>query len=296
MAIPFSQLETWSHQGAVTSSTDTYATVRRALENQNASYANRRFEIFLQGSYGNHTNIYAESDVDIVICYTDAFYSDLDLLPGEQKSTYQTAFRDADYNCETFRRDVQSALVSAFGQSVQLRTKAIKIAASGARRNADVIVAFRHRRYWEFTQSNQRFGEGICFLTNDGTRIYNFPRQHSANLTAKHQETGNRYKPAIRVFKNMRSNLVERGYIQEGDAPSYFIEGLLYNVPNNVFSGAIDETVLAVLTWLSQNQNREQFVCANGFYFLLRDNSSVCWAKDRGAQFVNAAVKLWNDW
>ena len=32
MAIPETQLDTWSHQGAMTQSKDTYATVKRALE------------------------------------------------------------------------------------------------------------------------------------------------------------------------------------------------------------------------------------------------------------------------
>lgn len=39
-----------------------------------------------------------------------------------------------------------------------------------------------------------------------------------------------------RVFKNMRSRLVESGLIEAGTAPSYFIEGLLYNVPNEKFT------------------------------------------------------------
>lgn len=75
MTIPLSQLETWSHQGSVTQSKNTYATVKAALEDANASYKSRNFKVFLQGSYGNDTNIYAESDVDVVIRYDGAFFS-----------------------------------------------------------------------------------------------------------------------------------------------------------------------------------------------------------------------------
>jgi len=67
MPIPESQLETWSKPGSVAQSRDTYATIKRALENTNATYASRNFEVFLQGSYGNDTNIFAESDVDVVM-------------------------------------------------------------------------------------------------------------------------------------------------------------------------------------------------------------------------------------
>jgi hypothetical protein len=67
MPIPESQLETWSHQGSVTQSKDTYAPVRSALLDSKAVYKDKQFDVFLQGSYGNDTNIYAESDVDTVI-------------------------------------------------------------------------------------------------------------------------------------------------------------------------------------------------------------------------------------
>jgi hypothetical protein len=55
MAIPESQLETWSHQGSVSQSAGTYATIKNALESADAKYTNRDFEVFLQGSYGNAT-------------------------------------------------------------------------------------------------------------------------------------------------------------------------------------------------------------------------------------------------
>src|SRR5208283_4293518 len=88
MAIPESQLETWSHQGSVTQSADTYATIKRALESASAKYCDRKFEFFLQGSYGNDSNIFAESDVDVVIRYDGAFYHDLSSLPPDQHSAF----------------------------------------------------------------------------------------------------------------------------------------------------------------------------------------------------------------
>jgi hypothetical protein len=68
MPIPEAQLETWSHQGAAIGSKTTYASVKSALEYESANYTDRNFSVFLQGSYGNDSNIFAESDVDVVIC------------------------------------------------------------------------------------------------------------------------------------------------------------------------------------------------------------------------------------
>ncbi len=297
MTIPESQLERWSHQGAVTTSKDTYATIKRALESPNAGYSGRSYKVFLQGSYGNDTNIYSESDVDIVICCADTFYYDVAHLTPEQKDAFNAYCGSASYAYATFKADVQAALVAAFGSSVQAPNKAFKIAAAGNRRSADVVAAFEHRRYIEFKNAiSQSYYEGISFFTADRSRIDNFPHHHSNNLTAKHQATGNRFKPAVRIFKNIRSKAIEQGLLETGDAPSYFIEGLLYNVPNAKFVSGFSDTTLGILNWLYENTDRTQFVCANERYYLLRDNDSVCWPKTKGAKFIKAAITLWNEW
>jgi tRNA nucleotidyltransferase (CCA-adding enzyme) len=86
VAIPESQLDTWSHQGSIAQSSSTYNTIKNVLERGTTPYANKNFEVFLQGSYGNDTNIYAESDVDIVIVLNDCWQRDLEALSEEEKT------------------------------------------------------------------------------------------------------------------------------------------------------------------------------------------------------------------
>jgi hypothetical protein len=297
MAIPKAQLETWSHQGAIKTSSDTYLTVKRALEKPTVGYAGRDFEIYLQGSYGNDTNIYAESDVDIVICCAAAFYYDISALDPAQTSAFHAQFNgEASYKYSEFKTAVVSALTAEFGKSVTLGKRAIKIAADGNRRSSDVIAAFEHRRYYSFGAYDQaNVHKGISFFNNAGERIDNFPKLHSEHLTTKHKNTGGRLKSAIRIFKNIRSALVDRGAIGKGDAPSYFVEGLLYNVPDNIFVGGTDDTTLGILRWLDSNPDRSQFVCANERYYLLRDGSQVCWPTADGTKFIKAASELWDN-
>jgi len=297
MAIPESQLETWARRGSITQSRDTYATIKRALEATNANYANRNFDVFLQGSYGNDTNIISESDVDVVIRYNTAFYHDLEDLPADQKSAFKAYFADGTYHYSNFKSDVQTALDAAFGHSVNPDKKAIKIAANSSRRNADVVVAFEYRRYYRFNgKDDESFDTGIIFFTSANRRIANYPQQHSANCTTKHQGTGENFKPLVRIFKNMRSKLVDDGVIEKGIAPSYFIEGLLYNVPDDAFSGSYANMVFNILTWLQKTTGRTEFLCANEQYYLLRDNDPVCWPVANGEKFINAVIQLWNDW
>ena len=170
--------------------------------------------------------------------------------------------------------------------------------ANGSRRSADVVVAFEYRQYHKFNGSaDQNYNLGMCFFAKDGTRIANYPKQHSENLTKKHQATNGNFKPVARIFKNMRSRLVDDEVLGKGTAPSYYIEGLLYNVPNENFQGTTwAQIVLNVLRWLHSTTDRSNFVCANERYYLLRDGYATCWPAADGAKFINAVVALWDNW
>jgi hypothetical protein len=159
-----------------------------------------------------------------------------------------------------------------------------------------VLVAAVLRRYYAFkSSSDQRYKKGICFFNSASTRFDNFPKQHSDNCTAKHKATGQRFKPTVRVFKNMRNKLIEDGKIEEGLAPSYFIEGLLYNVPNDRFGGSEQANCADILIWLLK-ADRSKFVCANDLFYLFHDTSPVTWRKEKCDKFLDAALVLWNAW
>jgi hypothetical protein len=297
MPIPESQLETWSHQGSITQSSNTYNTIKSVLEASTTPYASKNFKVFLQGSYGNDTNIYAESDVDLVIRLDDCFQSDLSELTEEEKAAYKSGFPDATYTYADFKKDVLSVLTQAYGGAVTAGDKAIAIDANGSRRKADVIVAIQFRRYFKFrSSSDSTYVEGICFWNGNGDRIANYPKQHSANLTAKHQSTSKWFKPLARVFKNMRSRMVDEGLIKPGVAPSYYIEGLLYNVPNEKLTSSYQDCVVNALNWYRQEALKTDLVCANEQYYLLRDGQHTCWNQANCDAFIEAAVRLWNEW
>jgi hypothetical protein len=294
MPIPLNQLETWSGQGSIAQSKQTYATVKNALEASSAQYTDRNFKVFLQGSYGNDTNIWAESDVDLVIRYDGAFFRDISSLPADQLAAYNNCYSGA---VDKFKSHVQAALKSAFGGSTKPGAKAIKIDGNNSRRSADVVVAFEYRRYYKFNSvRDESYTTGIAFFNSAGTLIANYPNQHCENLTRKHQATSSRFKPTVRMFKNMRTKMVGDGLIADGIAPSYYVEGLLYNVPNDYFVPNESDRVYNILKWLEDTKDRSKFVCANEQYYLLFDGLPVCWPTANGSAFINAAIKLWNGW
>jgi hypothetical protein len=85
MAIPKAQLETWANPGALTTSAATYGSIRHALLKSTSPVANLELDIFLQGSYGNSTNIYGDSDIDVVALYTATFSEDVSLLTAAER-------------------------------------------------------------------------------------------------------------------------------------------------------------------------------------------------------------------
>lgn len=297
MPIPESQLETWSHQGSITQSSTTYNSIKDVVEASTTPYASRNFKVFLQGSYGNDTNIYAESDVDIVIRLDDCFHSDLTRLTEDEKTAHKSAFNDATYTYVDFKDDVLSALTKQYGGAVTVGDKAIAIEGNSSRRDADVIVATQFRRYFKFRSStDSEYVEGICFWNDKGERIANYPKQHAANLTTKHQHTSKWLKPMARVFKNMRSRMVDDDLIKPGIAPSYFVEGLLYNVPNEKLISSHEDCVVNTLNWYRQDAKKADLVCANEQYYLLRNASHTCWPQENCDAFMEAAAKFWKYW
>lgn len=198
------------------------------------------------------------------------------------------------YSYNDFKSDVIKQLTAKFGSNIKSGSKAIFIQGENSRRDTDVIVAAEFRRYINYHgTSNQNYIEGICFWTKDGSQIINYPKLHSANCTSKHQATNMWFKPVVRIFKNMRNSMILKGYIQEGLAPSYFLEGLLYNVPNSKYGTSYTQSIIEAINWISQ-ADKSNFVCANEQYYLLNPLSPVTWRKENLETFLSAMIKYWN--
>jgi hypothetical protein len=292
MAVSESQLDTWSKQGSVTQSQQTYASVRGVLNGSDAAYHHRSYSIFLQGSYGNDTNIYADSDVDVVIATDSVYYSDTSKLSEDQTRIHNSSFTLAEYQYVDFKRDVLEQLLRHYGADVDPGKKAIRIKGNQSRRDADVLAAAEHRDY---TGSGQNYHTGIVFWTADGTKIVNYPKQHSENCTRKHQNTSSWFKPSVRILKNMRNRMISDGLISADVAPSYFLEGMLYNVPDGNFGVSYMTTIANSLNWL-RTCERDKLVCANERYFLLHPTSPVTWRAEKMETYIEATIRFWNAW
>jgi hypothetical protein len=294
MAISEQQLDTWSAQGSVQQSAATYQTIRNVLNDSQSPYNPKSFGIFLQGSYGNDTNIYADSDVDIVIRLDSVFYTDISDLTPDEKANYERNRSPAEYTVGKFKEEVGWWLATKFGPEVKAGNKAILVPGSGSRRDADVLACAEYRHYLAYPACGEpTFRRGIVFWTKDGTKVVNYPKQHSENCTAKHQETNGYFKNTVRIFKNMRNRMISEGLLEDGMAPSYYLEGLLWNVPYNFFGSSYQQTVNNCIYYIAMSDTT-QFRCANGIHSLLREGHQVCWPPANFGKFMKALRHFWN--
>ena len=79
-----------------------------------------------------------------------------------------------------------------------------------------------------------------------------------------------------------------------GVAPSYFVECLLYNVPDHLFVANRQQAMYGIGEWL-RTTNMALFMCQNGVTFLFGLTEEQ-WNIAHAQQFVNALVNLWNTW
>lgn len=300
MTIPAAQLETWSNLGAMKAAIDTYASIKAAID-ADAALREYEYEVYLQGSYRNSTNVYGDMDVDVVVESKKSFYYDIDDLTEAQQAEFKRHFPGtSEYTYSRFRTAVERALTEYYSSGlVTFRNKCIQVAAKSGRLTADVVPCVQYRDYRKSALPPLPVPqEGIVFYARDANRkVVNYPIRHYDNGVAKNKKTADRFKPTVRIFKNFRNYCVANDLIAAQAAPSYFISCLIYNAPDSTFKKAHDDTVLAILQWMYDltNEGWEKLVCQNELFYLCRDTLDL-WKPGDAKAFRNAAISAWNDW
>lgn len=302
MAIPATQLETWSNRSQTDTAVNAHEKIRISLKSLDFKYWYRDFDDYLQGSYANSTNIWRDHDVDVVIQLNTAFtYHISPAMSASQSTALRSAISSPpSFDLQQFHPEVVRRLREVFGWgNVEEGNKAIKVKGEpGHRLDADVVVCRQYRYYYIYTGDlNEGFNEGIAFHDQrDNRLIINYPKQHLKNGQEKNKATNGGFKKTVRVFKNARNRMIENELTPAGRAPSYFIQGLLYNVPTDQFNGGVEHDFLASLLWLAKNEHvYDSFDCQNGLQRLFGDSPEQ-WSRADAISFVGGLLQLWSDW
>lgn len=276
MPISESVLSQWGHHHAATASVQAHTAIRDALAHRDLPV----HDIFLQGSYKNDTNLRRNSDVDLVVQLDVRLRARVAALNGAQlrsSGSHVAAYE----KWQSFRRLVLAALRANFGDVVSTGRKSLKVAQGPIPAAADVVVTLK-------------CGNGTALYVPDEHRwAVSFPHQHHSKGASKERGSSGRYKRATRMFKAARNHLLESNALAEDTAPSYFIECLMYNVPNAQFKNSLAQTYVEAINWLSAATILD-FTCQNQLVDLF-GNSRDQWSVDKAQAFIRALKDLWHD-
>jgi predicted nucleotidyltransferase len=247
-------------------------------------------EVFAQGSYKNRTNVRQDSDVDICVLYKDTFFTDYSLAEGLSRGS--TNVVESTYSYAEFKTEVGKALVDFFGTEFVTRgNKAFDIHKNSYRIDADVVPCFEHRRYMG-KPGSYHFNAGTELRPDKGGSIINWPKQNYDNGVAKNGRTSRQFKAITRILKRLRYELIDEGHEKAEDVPSYLLECLAWNIPDDHFGAATQKgNVRNALAYL-WNNTRQQEQCkewgeVNELKYLFR--TSQPWTRENVNNFLQIA-------
>ena len=278
MPIPESTLSRWSHHQAGTAFRQAHVPIREALDAYRKQ-SQFKYEVFLQGSYKNDRNLGGDSDVDVVVRLSSKLRPRVADFSGQQLQE-DASHKVAYQRWKSFRDHALKAMRARFGSDAKSGRKTLKVPKGKLPADADLVVTLG-------------FKQGIGFYLPDERRwVVSYPQQHPARGTKKEKAANKRFKRTIRMFKAARNRLVDKGALTRDNAPSYFIECLLYNVPDHLFEDKLAPTYVGVLTWL-KTAKLNDFECQNGQVGLFGPGREQ-WSAKKARAFVRAMQELWD--
>ena len=287
--------ENWLRTAAKPPSDHEDAKWKRTLDQVKASLdayeplKDRPWRVYAKGSYANNTNVRLNFDVDIAVEYHGYFYYEFAFaMKGKDKSAANIVDSSDPYTRDQFKKDIHEALIASFGkESIEVGDIAYRIRNEKTTLPADVVPCWEYRRY----DSEQTVHQGARIYTGEGKAVNNFPHHQLENGTAKNLATGRRYKRMARALKKLQTKLITAGEVTD-ELPSYLIECLVYNVPNDMFGAdaytANMRNVLATIfnsTLTTGDWN--DWVEVNELKYLFRGHSK--WTRTQVHDFADAA-------
>ena len=226
--------------------------------------------------------------MDIVVRLDEFQYFNVHDLDPEEQGDIDVENYEYDYN--EFRQDVLRVLQDTYSQGTfDPSGNAIEISTPGLPLDADVLVCVDYVHYYNYPQG---YYNGIVFWPTDSrASVVNYPTRHIDNGADKQDETDDRFKETVRMFKQARNEVVTDGYITDNIVASYFIECLLYNVPSGRYVSDLQERYVKIVDYL-QEADCADWDCQNGVTDLF-GRGQTTWDTWYAELFVDALETYW---
>lgn len=246
------QLKSWTSPLSQSEEQRAENTIRmiKAAMDANSQLRSLDYEVFVQGSYANNTNVRTDSDVDVCVMLKSTFY--MDLPSGKTREDYNIGPGTMEF--QQYRDLVKQALQDKFGRSFLTDgNKSLKVRENTYHVQADVVPAFQHRNYaYVNSKESWNYIEGTKFFAKDGREVTNYPKVHIQNGTAKNNRTNYRYKKLVRIMKHVKNEMVDAGKADGDKITSFLVECLVWNTPDRIITtyNSWTETVKQTIIYL----------------------------------------------
>lgn len=261
MKLTKQQLEIYSKPGSLTNSKNMYKTLKNFFNNN----LEAKTDIYLQGSYANHTNIRGDSDVDIILEFTSIFSHNINEFSQEEQEDFNNQYQDAEHSINYYKNQVRRLLNESNYTFIE-KDKCFKIT-EGTAINADIVVCSSYKKFTEYPKCI----EGILIPSNPKT--ISFPKLYKEKLSSKNTETNKNYKSMVRIFKNIFNYINTNSTEKYANLSSHIIESVLYNVPNDYFKDSnLLERFTSILDYLNSYENYSEMLTPDEQETVIGDN------------------------
>lgn len=259
------------------------------------AFSPRDVQIYLHGSYANNTNIYFPSEIEIAVelKQTQEFNGlslDSDTV---NYRIYNNYFVDIqlEFGPEQFRELLFNELSDMIGAKCLDKDKTIILPTVAKIKHGISIMPCFSFKYSD--SIGESFNGVLLYDKSTDADIVTFPRLHSENGQAKDKACGSNFKKCVRLFKTLNALAVrEFELLAENTSTGYFIECLLYNVPDYLFLGEnLQDLFVKIINYLI-NCDLDSFACQN-LVWQLFGAAREFWQIRRAEKFLTAISDLW---
>ena len=249
--------------------------------------------IYLQGSYACKTNTKFQSKIEVIVELARTREFDYETLTSKNMKFHDNFFMDFEhyFSVKHFKQVLLAELKKLVDVKLIIRSTTILVPAhESLQHSVDIFPCFKYKYFNEVGGSvrsklvyDEKLDEHFLMFTN----------LHAENGDLKDSMTRGNFKRMVRLFKNLvaissrEDNIIHfvRGY---------YLECLLYNVPNEMYfsqDNKLSSVFLKIVNWLNF-ANLDDFVCQNQIWSLW-GNADGFWNKNSARRFINDLIEFY---
>lgn len=249
--------------------------------------------IYLQGCYACKTNTRFQSKIEVIVELTKTREFDYETMKREDMKMRDNFFIDFDhyFDVKRFKDVLAEEIEKLLKVNVRKNTTTILVPAYGnLQHSIDVFPCFKYKF---FRPEGGSIRAKLVYDEKLEEHFLMFTNLHTVNGDLKDSMTQGAFKRMVRLIKTLAAISAREDNIIH-NVRGYYIECMLYNVPNEMYfarDGKLLSVFLKVINWLNF-ANLDDFVCQNQVWSLW-GNADGFWYQSAARQFINDVIEFY---